>query len=110
MCGVLIKVEPRPALVTSDVVEAEISERYGEREVSDAVALTIASFFQSPGGLGRHFAQLASTGTVDLTHLLDAINAEREALLPNHPDLAQSHRMLDMLATWGINRPEAADR
>lgn len=68
------------------------------REISDPVAMTIASWWQSGGPIGRHFAQLASTGEVDAQDILDAIAAE-------YPEAKRQDCALelDMLATWALN-------
>jgi hypothetical protein len=52
--------------VTTDVAEAEISAVLSTPgpEISDCVAVTIASWWQSPGTVGRHLAALASGAPV----------------------------------------------
>jgi hypothetical protein len=67
------------------------------REVTDSTARTIASWWQSPGTVGRTLAALASGLPVDTTELLDDIHATRqESGYGTHTDL-------DCLATWVIN-------
>jgi len=43
--------------------------------ITDATALTIASWHQSPGLVGGALAQLASTGSVDYLDLMEDIRA-----------------------------------
>lgn len=70
-------------------------------EVTDSTARTIASWWQSPGGIGRTLAALASGLPVDTTELLDDIHATRqESGYGTHTDL-------DCLATWAINYPSS---
>ena len=68
-------------------------------EISDAAAVTIASWWQSPGTIGRYLASLASGAPVDHNDLLDDIEASRRKY--SDPDLDID---LDYLATWVINK------
>lgn len=47
------------------------------QQISDAAALTIASWFQSPRGYGATFAQLSTTGSVESDDLYNATEWER---------------------------------
>lgn len=67
------------------------------REVDDSTALTIASWYSSPGSVGAVLAELASTGTCDFDDLMDDIAATRQTD-------GQSVE-LDLLSTWAINHP-----
>lgn len=63
--------------LTSDEAYAEVAS--GE-PIGDAAAATIASWWQSPGTIGRHLATLASGLPVDAVALVDDITATyREA-------------------------------
>jgi hypothetical protein len=82
----------------TDDVTAEVTARYGQREISDAAALTIASWWQSPSADGMPFTELSTTGSVDYEALCDAIHRERREL---HNDTFNA-RALDMLSTWAF--------
>lgn len=72
-------------------------------EVSDACAVTIASWWQSSDPAGLPFAQLASTGRFNPTELLQAISLCRS------PQVSRlDNRALDMLATWAMHRHDQA--
>lgn len=92
--------------MNSEEVAADVAriDAGGEEatELHDAAALAIASWWQAPGGRGRTFAQLASTGKVDLTELLDAIASEYDEATRQGGSAA---RELDLLATWALNHP-----
>ena len=84
--------------LTSDEAMYEIRYGYGQQELSDAAAATVASWWQSPGTVGRHFAALASGLPVTTSDLLDDIHATYgEAVTP------LDRQALDMLATWALN-------
>ena len=70
--------------------------------ITDAAALTIASYWQAPGGHGLAFAQLASTGTVEHSELIDAIEAEMPEARAQGSDHA---RALEALREWAIGHP-----
>lgn len=78
---------------------AMCQRRRGEQEITDACAVTVASFWQSSGTRGSAFAALASTGTVELQTLLDDIHYS----YVNEAGSLDDKLMLDMLATWAIN-------
>lgn len=89
----------------SDTVAAELRSAYGVREISDGVALAIASWWQSSGTVGRTLAALASGHPVDVTALLDDVAATRREADARHALDAADGRALDMLSTWAINHP-----
>lgn len=74
-------------------------------EVDDPTAVTIASWWQSSGTVGRHLATLASGMWVQLDLLLWDIAQSREEA--DTPFAAQA---LDMLATWAINHPSRRNK
>jgi hypothetical protein len=66
------------------------------REILPATAVTIASWWQSAGNVGRHLAAFASGSAVDRTALLDDIAATRR--------IHGRNDALDCLATFIIDR------
>lgn len=91
----------------SEDVFAELREYNGVREISDAAAVSIASWYQSPTGPGRHFAALVGFFPVHVSDLHDAIADARTYISPDL-QLAErelDHLALDMLATWALNGP-----
>jgi hypothetical protein len=94
--------------VPSYLADAEISAVLGSPgpEISDCVAVTIASWWQSPGTIGRHLAALASGAPVQYGDLADDIHATY-----NGPGLSRQDRQdLDVLSTWALNRTDANRR
>jgi len=90
-----------PWLKTRAETEWDVHNSYvGGWEISDSTAVTIASWWQSPGSVGSAFAALASGAPVVLGDLLDDIRQTRRTL---PPDQEADVRALDMLATWAIN-------
>jgi hypothetical protein len=88
-----------PIATTCEVFE-EVAARYGVREVSDSVALGIASMWQSPGTVGHVLASFASRRPVSLSDLLEDIRMTRATeRMP-----ADDEKALDMLATYAIRR------
>lgn len=92
----------RPRHLNTDGVETEllrcqINASYDQQPlISDAAALTIASWFQAPRGSGAVFAELATTGQVDRAELLEAARAERA-----HGDYGpMDDYALDALISW----------
>lgn len=79
------------AYITSLNLEA----RYG-REIQDGTALTIASWWQSPGRVGHVLAQLASSRECDLDALVDDI----DATLRNESMDERDREALDCLMSW----------
>lgn len=82
---------------TSNVAYAQARVRRGQQEIDDAVALTIASWWQAPAGKARAFATLASTHKVEYHALADAIH---EAYL--EAETLDDKLALDMLSTWAL--------
>lgn len=66
-------------------------------EISDEVAKTIASWWQSSGTVGSALASLASGAAVDRDYLYEDIAATGRTALPMWP------RELEMMATWALN-------
>ncbi len=91
-------VTSRPELLTEGELAVELLESYGRHEISDQAALTIASYWQSPGSVGRAMSELASTGRVSSAELMEDITHS----LPDAQDLFD-RRSLNMLATWAMN-------
>lgn len=90
--------------VTSDEALRDVRTSHGIREIEDSTALTIASWWQSPGNVGRVLAQLSTTGSCDVAELLDDIHRTyREA------DTQSDRDALDMLATWALNHPSRGE-
>lgn len=91
---------------TSDYAQRQVRDRYGagHGEIEDGVALTIASWWASPGRTGMALAELATSGSADVTELLEDIAATRDEA--NYCDRPQDElAALDMLATWALNHP-----
>jgi len=97
------KIQANVRQLDSSQVEEEVNQRYGRQEISDACAVTIASWWQSPGRVGRHLATLASGLSVDLEDLLDDISATRR-----NAGTEWNRRSLDMLSTWAIAKDRRA--
>lgn len=92
----------RPDHLLGDQVYDQVFARYGKMEISDACAVTIASWWQSPGGWGYAMAQLASTGRVPYDTLHEAIyQARKEAEAQGSLRDVQA---LDMLGTWALRK------
>lgn len=63
--------------VSSTDAERAITEAIRDGKIpNDAVAATIASWYQTPGGPGKAFATLASGALVDLDDLYYAVRHE----------------------------------
>lgn len=91
-------------LSTREVI-AQCRERHGEREITDAAAATIASWWQSSGTEGSAFAALASGATADASALMrDVSAAVRDTAINTDDRLA-----IEMLATWILAAAAAAD-
>ncbi len=91
--------------LNEDETRAEIARHYGtDTEVSDAAAVTIASWWQSPGGTGSVLAALSTGASWDLEDLLDDIASTRAWARAQNCHTPEDDRALDMLATWAINR------
>lgn len=92
----------QPRHLSSIDVYAMVEQRLGKEEITDAAAVTVASWWQAPAGWGLPFAVLASTGRFNATELLQAISVTR----PEARTEADNHA-LDMLATWAMHRHDA---
>lgn len=88
----------------SDSACREISESEGVREISDACAVTVASWWQSPRGPGEAFTRLVSFLPVSVSDLLAAVSWELSQITSQCPEAKRDRVALGMLATWGINR------
>lgn len=89
-----------PAHLGSIEVYEQVEARDGVRELSDAAAVTVASWWACPGTDGAALAQLCTTGRVELSAFLRDVRIARAMATPQR-DL----RALDALATWGLNHP-----
>jgi hypothetical protein len=84
-------------------VRNAVREAWPTREpISDACALTIASWWQSPGSVGAAMATLASTGSVDCTALLDDIGATMRTQPTAGIRNRQDFDALIALQTWAV--------
>src|SRR5512145_2721100 len=91
----------RVSHAVSSTVDDQIAERYGVAEIDDSVAVAIASWYQSPGGIGHILAAFASGTVVGFRELMDDIHAtRREVDRHNEPDAPTMRKQLDMLGTW----------
>lgn len=79
----------------------QVNDRYGVREVDDAVAVTIASWWASSGTLGRAHAALSTGATCNLRELLDEIAVNRDLYVM---DGSLDDKALDMLGTWAVRK------
>lgn len=68
-------------------------------EIPDSTALTIASWWGSPGPIGQELARLAQTGKATLDDLLEDIANTRNSESMDDDDSIS----LDMLCTWAIH-------
>jgi hypothetical protein len=94
--------------VTSRIADAEITEVYGSEgpEISDCVAVTIASWWQSPGTIGHVFASFASGQPVEYDDLAEDIYRTQ---LSSSLTL-RDRQGLDCLSTWALDRTDANRR
>jgi hypothetical protein len=92
---------------TAAVVDAEIAAVYGRDgpEISDVVAVTIASWLQSPGTVGRWMASFASGLPVTYDDLARDIYESRRTTYDE-----ADQRQLDLLSTWALDRTHANTR
>lgn len=95
-----------------DNVYAQVKARQGIDEIDDAAAVTIASWWASPGAVGKHLASLATGAVVDSAELLADIAATRQT--ENYyggqswPRMSSDDRTaLDALSTWVLQRTNA---
>lgn len=88
----------KPELVPdNDAIRAAVLDG----DLSDAEAMTIASWYMSPGRIGQSLAQLATTGYVPLSALFLDIETTRH----DHAWSDDQLRELDALAAWADNHP-----
>lgn len=69
------------------------------RLIGDSVAITIAAWWQSPGAVGKAFAELASTGSADY----DALLADIEQSFIE-ADNDADRKALTALFVWTVNK------
>lgn len=86
----------------------EIKECYGSHEISDAAALTVASWFverrsRTDSSKGNAFRRLRDKGEVYREELLYAISEQYESYSSSR--INEFKQALNLLATWVINRP-----
>jgi hypothetical protein len=97
-----VTIQIRARHVSSDEAYAQVTARYGSDEIDPAVAVTIASWWQSPGSVGQHLAAFASGAPVDDVALLDDIAATRREQGYPVGMAPRDRKALDMLATFVI--------
>lgn len=83
--------------LTSEAAYAECRAAIGQREITDACAATIASWWQGPGRDSMPFTLLAQGSPVAYVKLRDAIMREYRNASGRDRDA------LDMLGTWTLN-------
>lgn len=89
----------RPAHLSSDDTHREVKACAGVREISDAAAVTIASWWAGPRrGNGLAFAELSTSGTVDYDELSAEIAREYAGSYGRDRDA------LNMLGTWALDK------
>lgn len=88
--------------LTSSELAAAIGALGEGQEFSDGAALTVASHYAGHDASGLLMAELATTGSVVVGQLLDAIAAEYATTAAGDPS---QKRHLDLLATWALNHP-----
>jgi hypothetical protein len=94
----------RDALLSNTKAEYALFEAYiFGREIDNATARTVASWWQSPGTVGKWLGMLAMTGTAPMPYLMDDINATRKEATTE-----RDKRYLDQLATWACNHESLA--
>lgn len=71
-----MKIQVRARQLLSGDLETELWQVCNDRldVISDAAAVTIASWYQAPGGAGATFAAFTSGREVDASDLMDAIH------------------------------------
>ena len=78
-----------------------VADCYGESEITDAVAVTIAAGWMSPAGLGKTFSDLVHTGVVAVDDLIMAVGDAHDWAIRHGEPVEE----LDLLGTWGVNHP-----
>ena len=93
-------IQVRERHVTSEEAYADVELSYGSHEIDPATAVTIASWWQAPAGVGYILAGFASGCEVDDVALLDDIAATRRK--QGYPTglAPRDRKALDMLATF----------
>lgn len=88
----------------TEEVEAMCKAREGVEEITDECAVTIASWWQSPGARGQHFAALASGGQADTDGLFSDISYALDAARRTQDETEREAQLLQlgMLGTWLI--------
>lgn len=91
----------QPQHLTSELVQAEVAlAREMHAVISDACAVTIASWWMSPDAAGWPFNRLASVGTLNAGELIGEI-----AILRSDPDMTdEASAELDALVKWAQHR------
>lgn len=84
---------------TSTVNQCIEEAQLTDTEVPDSTALTIASWWDSPGTIGQELARLAQTGKANLDDLLEDISNTRNSEFMDDDDSVA----MDMLCTWAIH-------
>lgn len=103
------QIQTRVPHLSSAGVWAELQATEGGDIISDAAAVTIASWWQSPGTVGRHLASLASGSPVSPDALLDDIDATEREAETSVPGLNRSdRRALAVLRSWVLAQIERA--
>lgn len=91
----LIKSDTRTHLSSKEAIK-QLDMCWGYTVISDACAITIASWYASPSGNGTVFTELSTTGQCDNIELLQAIMYERK-----HANY-DAHKAFDCLGTWVV--------
>jgi hypothetical protein len=76
---------------------AEVSRREPERFLTNQEARTVASWWQSSGTVGSRLAELASTGDVDASALMDDI---ARTMMDVHKGDEQRTSYIDLADLW----------
>lgn len=99
-----IRIRAQHASSESTFADVRDVDANGDREISPESAVTIASWWQSPGSVGSVLAGLASGVEVNRTSLLDDIAATRRMHGYDDETMDYPDRLaLDCLATFVIN-------
>lgn len=101
--GRTVSIPRGTAHLGSDAAWAMLADCEGVREISDACAVTVASWWQCPRGPGEAFTRLVSHFPVTVSELCEAVSYEL-AQMSMSPVAARDRVALGMLATWAINR------
>jgi hypothetical protein len=97
--------------VTSTRAYEQVNARNGIDEIDDAVAVTIASWWQSPGYIGKALAALASGAEVDYHALVEDLSLTlKDGGYHDRTMPASDRQALDMLGTWLSQRTQSGTR